>query len=92
MRLGRVGVLDDVLQGFLGDPVERDLGTFGQLALGHVHLDIDLGDGTGQAGEPVREAEVVEHRGTQPGDGRAALVQSQVGQVPGDHELLGTER
>ena len=87
-RLG-VGVLDDVLQAFLGDAVQRELDVVGQPGVGEVDLDVDLRDRAGQAGQPAGQPEVVEHRRPQPTDCRAGFLQRQVDQLPGLTQLLG---
>ena len=48
------------------------------------------GDGPGEAGQPAREAEVVEHRRTQPADRGARLLQRQIHQLAGLLQLFGS--
>ncbi len=83
-----LGVLDDVLQAFLRDPVQRELDVVGQAGLQKVDVDADLGDGPRQAGQPARQPEVVEHGRPQPADRRASLLQRQVDQFAGLLQLL----
>jgi hypothetical protein len=80
-------VLDDVLQRLLSDPVQRDLHVLGQPAVAGDDAHPHLGNGPGEAGQPVGQPEVLEHRRAQPGDRRVGLVQRQVGQLPGAREL-----
>ena len=81
-------MLDDVLQAFLSDPVQRDLDVVGQAGFQKVDVDADLGDGPREAGEPARKSEVVEHRRSQPTDRGASLLQRQVDQFAGLLQLL----
>ncbi len=85
-------MLDDVLQAFLRDAVQRDLDVVGQPGVGQVDVDLDLGDGPRQAGQPAGQAEVVEHRRAQPVDRRAGLLQGEVDQLAGHAQLLGGRR
>ena len=83
------GVLDDVLQAFLSNPVQRELDVVGQSGLQEVDVDADLGDGPREAGQPARQPEVVEHGRPKPADRRASLLQCQVDQFAGLLQLLG---
>ena len=64
----------------------------GQVTVRDIDPDVELGHGTGQAGQPVGQAQVVQDRGPQVSDGGAALVQGQVGQAPRNRELFRAER
>ena len=86
---GGTGVLDDVLQRLLGDPVQRDLHVLGQPAVAGDDPHLHLGDGPGQAGQPVGQPQVLEHRRAQPRDRRVRLIERQVGQFPGACQLAG---
>ena len=90
--LGGPGVLDDVLQAFLGDPVQRQLDVVGQAHVGEVGADVDLRDGPRQAGQPAGEPQVVQHRGPQPTDRGAGLLQRELGELAGAVQLFGQRR
>ena len=82
-------MLDDVLQAFLGDAVQRDLDVLGQSDVGQVEFDVQLRDRPGEAGQPAGQTQVVEHRRAQPADRRARFVQRQADQFAGLGELSG---
>jgi hypothetical protein len=82
-------MLDHVLQAFLRDAVQRELDMVGQPGVVEVDLHFDLRDRTGQARQPARQPQVVEHGWSQPADRRAGLLQRQVDQLARLAQLFG---
>ena len=86
------GVLLHVLQGLLGDAVERDLDVLGEPVLAEVQLAAQVGHRAAEAREAAREPEVVEDRRPEPADRDPGLVDGDVGQLTGERELLRRRR
>ena len=82
-------MLHHVLEGLLGDAVEGHLDVGRQPAGGDLHVDLGPDHRVGQALQAGPEAEVVEHRRAQPGDGPAGLVEGGAGELLGRPELVG---
>ena len=82
-------MLDDVLQAFLGDPVQRDLDVLGQPDVGEVEFGVQVRYRPGEAGQPAGQTQVVEHRRAQPADRHPCFAQRQADQFAGLGELTG---
>ncbi len=81
-------MLGRVLQRLLGGPVHRRLGVLGHAQRGRIDPDVEGGERVAQALQAGGQAEVVQHRGTQPGDRGPGLVQRGRGQLLGPGHLL----
>src|SRR5262245_55769377 len=84
-----VGVLDDVLEALLRDTIKRQLYVLRQSGVGQLYVEIDLGNGFGQARQSACQAEIVEHRRSQTTDRRTRLLEGQLDQFTRGLELLG---
>src|SRR5882757_4297613 len=90
LRVGGLRVLDDVLQAFLRDAVQRDLDVVGQPGIRQLDVDVDRWDRPRQAGQPARQPEVVEHRRAQPVDRRASLAEREIDEFASQRQLFSS--
>jgi len=82
-------VLGHVLQRFLRGAVHGGLDVLGHPAAGGLDLDVELRERVAQAFQAGGQPEIIEYRGSQPGDRGPGLVQRGGGQLLCQRDLLG---
>ena len=82
-------MFDDVLQAFLRDAVQRDFDVLGQPDVGQFKLHVQVRYRPGQAGQPARQAQIIENRRAQSADRRTRFAQRQPDQFACLAELTG---